>query len=170
MSDEVANGNDDVEMPDSAPHDDIMRRLLDYQRHLREGLSPEQATVAVADRSVRGRKGSRTALATDPSVDEIVDIGPSEVEAPADGARHRKRRRGKRAEDVVTIPEADDRADARVELEARIDELDGILSEVARIVAETRAQFQEMAVAADERLAEIEWKLEARFSDRDASD
>lgn len=171
MSDEVADHNEGVEGSDTAPHDDIMRRLLDYQRHLREGLSPEQASLAVGRGSGDGLVGSGSALATEVRDDEVVlDLASHEIGAPVEEAPRRKRRRGKRADDVVAIPEAVDGPDPRIELEARIDELDGILSEVARIVSETRTQFQEMAVAADERLAEIEWKLEARFSDRDAPD
>jgi hypothetical protein len=84
--------------PPSVPHDDIMKRLLDYQRSLREGASPEEAaphaqSVSTEDEASTPANGVVDLSTTEPEIEieepRGADVGlvteseaPPEVEAP----------------------------------------------------------------------------------------
>jgi hypothetical protein len=160
-------------------HDDIVKRLLDYQRQLREAdesTGPEQ-------------EASVTAVGTVVELEEIVDLTvvETELEATEDGA-------GDRDAEVIDIwSDRSDGADAAAaelavvpdepaletfgatsaseptpemsgveasvtpaEVEARIERIEASLERLSDRFAELRSSFQDMAIAADERLAEID--------------
>ena len=169
-------------------HDDIVKRLLDYQRRLREGAPDDPAPVSDPEMS--------------PSViDEVIDLtaeeelvveGSTEAvpqpvaqgpgDAPADVAEVIDISTGRAAEagaapgetkisgsdasgpEMTETPSeppggsADTSADlgATQALEDRIAAMERSLERLSSKFAELRSAFQDMAIAADERLADIQ--------------
>jgi hypothetical protein len=135
---------------DEFAHDDIVKRLLDYQRQLREGKA-EQATPP-------DRGSVATATVPEQLVDltasEIPDVAPAEVEeVPAVEAT------GERvAEDTPRGGEQPVPAEpaAGAEASGRLERLERSLAEIASMLSSLRKEFQDLAIAADERIARIE--------------
>jgi hypothetical protein len=100
---------------------DMMQRLVAYQRHLREGLSPEEA----AELAMR-TPGTEGAEPTEPALDPAAEIA---------------------------------------ELTLRVAKLEQTLAHVAEMLSAMRRRFQDMTIAADERLATIEEMLASALED-----
>jgi hypothetical protein len=162
MPDEMNLSEDAEETEATRPivHDDIMHRLLDYQRQLREGMTPEQAAqhaAVLVDHS---------ALDASPPVEEqtdpveVLDLAAVEEQAeePGDGARQVWSVSSIKSE-PMPMPPVPAAADASGDLAVRLAKLEDTLSSIATSIAELREQFQNMAIAADERLAVIESML-----------
>lgn len=163
-------------------YDDVMRRLLEYQRHLREGLSPREAAQAVAS---AGGSPSEPEPAVEPVVtatehELLVDLTEAEAELEARtveeavmaeaeaakedevGERGPEVGGGAATEEVAIAAGAPARTpnptpDAA--LTARVEQLERTLAAVSQQVSELRQRFQDMAIAADEHLAELERTL-----------
>lgn len=206
-------------------HEDIMQRLLEYQRKLREGLSPREAAQAVAE-AVAGEGASPTGQieqaeqGTEPQAEPVitatqpepvVDLTAAEAELEERTAREAGSadREPSAGEVAVAEPAAEappgptaetpsepaaeasgavasaERTEAAApaapaagsvwavptpsrepDLAARVEQLERTLASVSQQVSELRQRFQDMAIAADERLAELERTLSrARRSD-----
>jgi hypothetical protein len=168
MSDDRSEEQD--EQP-SIVHDNIVKRLLDYQRQLREGATPvEAAEQAQGDRPMIDYQAAETPVATQTDTIEVVDVAAAEaeseaeleetapealegeLEAPADEA----------AADVIHIPEAESEPAAPApsastdDPSARVAALETEMARLGEMVSALRDTFQDMAITADERLAAIE--------------
>lgn len=143
-------GEDDRFMDEAhaIAHDDIMKRLLAYQRQLRGGLEGSSWTGPV-----EAREAPPVATATE----ELVDVGAAESEmatpapAPAPGPLP--------AGPAAAEPEpwqGPTPAEAPSGgLEARVAELEATLAQLDAMLGDLRRRFQELAVAADEKIASI---------------
>lgn len=191
MPDEMSMSEDAEEIEAIPPivHDDIMQRLLDYQRQLREGLTPEQAAQpAMAPALVdHAALESSAPMATQTETVEVIDLAaveaaieepvevikvvevvdtaeaePSErIETETERAMADAISRVWATASIVSEPipmptSAAAAADASTDLAARLAKLEDTLSSVAKSVSDLRAQFQNMAIAADDRLAAID--------------
>jgi hypothetical protein len=171
------NEEPEPERPGAA-HDDIMKRLVDYQRSLREGASPEEAAAAVGRGSMERSPAGETSTVTGELVDVAADAEPdvsiapepepdpvaevsiepepepepdsvaTEVEALAEEPE---------PEPAASAPET---GETRSDLEARLASLEDKLDRLGSKIGEVRQGFQDMAIAADERLAALEEELE----------
>ncbi len=190
-------------------HDDIMRRLLEYQRRLREGMSPSEAAAAVAEgipEAPAGGAEPQGIAATEEAT--VVDLtkAEAELEAQAEAGEARTEAEepsaiGDRSEAATAPTSAEPSAatsgaapmaeaspaspevaapapsagpepqipawatppssvwatpSPAPDLVARVERLERTLEEVATKVSDLRQRFQDLAVAADERLAELE--------------
>lgn len=192
----TVTGSEDGGQARPIAHDDIMRRLLEYQRQLREGVPPAEAARAVAesDPAARGT-GSVGQDMTGTTEEVVVDLTQAEAElerrpdaepidvetqepAGASDARAEEATAGGEGADRATIaaaaPPGAGAAQATRPTEAasggsvwatpvpdpglaeRVARLERTLEEIAGQVSDLRQRFQDMAVAADERLADLE--------------
>ena len=174
MPDEPITDDEQEARASDIVHDDIMQRLLEYQRQLREGMSPgEAAEVHTAERPMIDYAAAEALTATKTGTIQVVDITEAEAEldvsAPAPALAEPE------AEEVRTI-EAEAEAETIAEAEpvvepvavaatqpvpstdliGRVAELEDTLARVSTLVGELRERFQDMAIASDERLAAIE--------------
>ena len=172
MVDEESEETEETEEQLQIVHDDIVQRLLAYQRQLREGTSPAEAT------EVEG-----VAVATDTI--EVVDLTTAEAEleaetepsAPETSETEPSLSTEEAADEVVLVPEAELEAEpgsASMEeegstptlgLSSRVEQLEAMVARVGDLVGELRISFQEMAIDADERLAAIEDAIAVARSD-----
>jgi hypothetical protein len=178
---------DASEVEDAAPaHDDIMKRLLDYQRSLREGASPAEATEAV-QRSAEERAHvvPPDAGSVEPpeagSVEQpVADVEPAEIALeepvadvePAEIAVEEPAPQPDPAPTPVPppmpapgpppVPEPVETAAPEPvqitgdDLEDRVAQLEDRLDRLGSRLADLRQSFQEMGVAANERLADLQ--------------
>lgn len=130
MPDETTIEDDE---PINLVHDDIMKRLVAYQRRLGAGATGEQAAGAFDD-------GTAPDVGSTP--DRIVDLTAAEAGARA-------------ANQSAGSPEVDD-----VEVAGRFAALENTLANVARELQVVRTAFQDVVVSADERLAVIQREVE----------
>lgn len=178
MPDEMSMREDAEETSAIPPivHDDIMQRLLDYQRQLREGLTAEEVAALKAlpifvDYAALEPSASNTTQtetvevidlaavegATAKPIEVIESVEVVEVEpAPAVAVP-----KVWASSTVVSGPKPKPSApaaepDPSADLDARVAKLEDILSGVAKSIGELREQFQNMALAADDRLGAIE--------------
>ena len=163
-------------------HEDIMKRLLEYQRQLRDG-------VPAAEAAEQAGTGSITVMQTEEV--QVVDLTAAEAELE-------QAEETAEAEEIVTAeataaeiveadaepePESDAEttsepvaevwasspaagedaksSEAQADLADRIAALEDVLARVAEMVSELRDRFQDMAIASDEHLASIERTLAA---------
>lgn len=197
-------------------HEDIMQRLLEYQRKLREGLSPREAAQAVAEAVARegaspAAQAEQAEQGTEPQAEPVitatqpepvVDLTAAEAEleertareagsadrepsvrevavaepaeAPPEPAAETPWEVAAEASDTVASAEQTEAAAAapapgsvwavptpspEPDLAARVERLERTLASVSQQVSELRQRFQDMAIAADERLAELERTL-----------
>lgn len=163
MSDEQLGEEQETE--GSIHHDDIVRRLLEYQRWLREGASPHEAAERAApdpeppliDYPALERE---SAIAT--HVDEVVDLSAAEVEAPAPWSEPA----------VVEIPEAEPALETPApsgDLEGRVDALEQTLRALAMELHDLRSRSQDYALLVDDRLAAIQDMVARAVGDRPES-
>jgi len=168
MPDEM-NLDGDTEETEATPplvHDDIMHRLLDYQRQLREGVTPEEAAeraaspVLVDDStldapSVVTEQTDTVEVIDLDAVDAVVEERaeePSEDVSPAWSTPSI----GSEPAPMQPQPAVAHMSD---DLALRLAKLEDTLTNIATSTGELREQFQNMAIAADERLAAIESML-----------
>jgi hypothetical protein len=163
MSDEVGTG-EDAEGTEATPplvHDDIMQRLMDYQRRLREGLTPEQAAKSNGTPIlVNPASQSPATTATRAETIEVVDLAAVEgpVEEPIEDI--------KGVEVVLAAEESEPPStDLAADLAARLARLEDTLSSVGKSIGDLREQFQNMAITADERLGVIESMISSAKDD-----
>lgn len=164
MPDEMSMSEDAEEIEAIPPivHDDIMQRLLDYQRQLREGLTPEQAAEPAASPILVDYAAleSPAHIATQTDTVEVIDLAAIEaaieesIDADTEPAP---------ADAVPQIWATSSNASG--DLAARLAKLEDTLSGVAESVSDLRAQFQNMAIAADDRLAAIESMISSAKDD-----
>jgi hypothetical protein len=162
MPDEM-NLDEDAEETEATPplvHDDIMHRLLDYQRQLREGQTPEQA----AEHAASPVLVDYSVLEAPPVLEqaetvEVIDLAA--VEEPAEEQAEEPFDAVPEVWSVSSItPEpTPDAAVASGDLALRLAKLEDALANIATSIGDLREQFQNMAIAADERLAAIESML-----------
>ena len=189
MPDEVSM-SEDAEATEAIPsivHDDIMQRLLNYQRQLREGLTPEEAAESVSAPAPAHRAAppwpAPTARPTETAafvnlaaveepveiievvaVGEAADAEPSETvtemeaAAPA-GAVPQIPTALSIAEPTMMPARSASPADAWGDLTTRLAELEDTLTSVAKSIGDLRAQLQSMAITADDRLSATESAL-----------
>ena len=191
MPDEMSMSEDAEETEATPPivHDDIMQRLLDYQRQLREGLTPEQGAAPNAPPILvdHAALGSPAPIGTQTETVEVVDLAaveatieeplevievalvvdaadaaPSETivaetkPAPADAVPQIWVASSITSEPTLMPAAPVAATDESGDLAARLAKLEDTLSSVAKSISDLRAQFQNMAIAADDRLAAIE--------------
>lgn len=173
MPDEITSGTEPEAESPSVVHDDIMKRLLDYQRHLREGTSPAVAAEAATAERPLIDYAAAEAVGTQTETVTVVDITAAEAEIEADTApiaeteleteiSSLEAAEAAEPEDAPSAAEQiwSEAAPAAVgDLAARVTELERTLARVATMIGELRGSFQDMAVASDERLAAIEDEL-----------
>ena len=152
----------------SAAHDGIMKRLLNYQRSLREGASPaeaaEAAEVAEIEETAEIEEVEETAEA-----EQVVEVKPT-PEGPTEEQRDLSAAEpgSEATADVVPEPvlEASE-AGSKAELEERVQRLEERLERLGSKVGALRQSFQDMAIAADERLAAMEDEIGQVRSEQD---
>jgi hypothetical protein len=167
MPDEM-NLDEAAEETEATPplvHDDIMHRLLDYQRQLREGVTPEQAAEHAASPVLVDYSAlDAPAVLEQTETFEVIDLAAAEepaeelAEEPAQDDPEAWSVASIRSEptSVQSMPTA---AEASGDLAVRLAKLETTLSNIATSIGDLREQFQNMAIAADERLAAIESML-----------
>jgi len=77
---EDATGNEDDTTDAPVTHDDIMKRLLDYQRQLREGASTHGSPESLQPTMDHAATEAKTATAT--VTEEVVDLTRVEDDEP----------------------------------------------------------------------------------------
>ncbi|MEX2203399.1 MAG: hypothetical protein WD965_04870 [Actinomycetota bacterium] len=198
MSDDPTNPDEEPMYPDEpqvpedpeAGHDDIMKRLVDYQKQLREGVEPTEAAAVAWHREPRDPGQTEQPKPTAPPGDpvpsweepDVVDVSSpgSEAEAEAEAETQSEQRPEVHSFDqpsdrveILTSEEAEasparpwerppssGAATSRTEVSDRISQLEGTLDRLSKLLGDLRENFQGMAVTADERLAAIEAEIE----------
>ena len=180
MSDDPTNPEEEQASEDpDAGHDDIMKRLVDYQRQLRQGVEPTEAAAVAWHREPRDPEQAEQS-GTRPDERDVVDVSSPEPEAPVEAEVQSAER-----EDVEPFDQPSDRVEiltrdeaeasperpwesppvsghetTRTDVSARIAQLEGTLDRLSKLLGDLRENFQGMAVTADERLAAIEAEIE----------
>jgi hypothetical protein len=161
-SDERWTNDEPAPEEPTAAHDDIMKRLLDYQRSLREGASPEEAAEAIRGVAER-HEPAETTVATE----ELVELETPEPEPQAQSSEPEAAVEVElepmelEPESMELEPEpSPPSAIPESELQARLSALEGKLDLIGSKIVEVRRSFQDLAIAADERLAALEDELE----------
>ena len=183
MPDDVSPPDEDQDDLAPVAHDDIMKRLLDYQRRFREE-NPSEPSHPLVDYSAMEAQAA-LATATEEIVDlteieeseaeievvEVVEVDEADVlpeaakSAQAEAMHERDAEdtapmsaetlASRAAEPVVTKAEESPPA-AEGNLAERVEQLEASLDEIAMMLAAVRSDFQDLAIRADERIAEIE--------------
>jgi hypothetical protein len=164
MPDEM-NLDEAAEETEATPplvHDDIMHRLLDYQRQLREGQTPEQA----AEHAASPVLVDYSALDAPPVLEQAETVEVIDLAAVEEPAEERAEEPAEAFPEEWSIssstPPMEPTPDAAVasgDLALRLAKLEDTLANIATSIGDLREQFQNMAIAADERLAAIESML-----------
>ncbi|OFW79002.1 MAG: hypothetical protein A2Z48_10195 [Actinobacteria bacterium RBG_19FT_COMBO_70_19] len=145
-------------------HDDIMQRLLRYQRQLRgDEVLPPPAEVAEQERPLIDYAAAEAPSATEAETPLMVDLTDAEAELEAATVPEPPTQEQAPA---VSEPEHISAEPAPADQSARIAELEATLARITQMVGELRERFQDMAISADERLSGLEEALtEVRRSD-----
>jgi len=184
MSDETTMGAAG-QNGDETEHEDIMHRILEYQRQLREGDPPPPPTSTMPERPLMDfaaaeALSAETADLVDLTAAEAAleaETGPAPVlsdeEPPSDRTEGEEEPAVAPVVRLVEEPSSAAPAaggvwavppppaqDDKAETAARVAELEAALRRVSETITELRQRFQDMAVASDERLAELEEILE----------
>jgi hypothetical protein len=168
MPDEM-NLDEDAEETEATPplvHDDIMHRLLDYQRQLREGVTPEEAAQHAASPVLVDYSAldAPTPVAEETDTVQVIDLDAAEevveerTEVPAEDVPQVWSTPSLSSEPTPVQPKPA-AAEASGDVALRLAKLEDTLSNIATSIGELREQFTNMAIAADERLAAIESML-----------
>jgi hypothetical protein len=189
-SDEQWSGEvTDPEDPTVA-HDDIMKRLLDYQRSLRGDeeaaeLPEDDAGAEVVSEPEAVESESEVAFSTEGEpVGQVVDLSvpePATTRSTDVGSSQQLGAEPEPSLDVEPAPEptsaaapaseaVDPLAAPRADLEAHARRLEERLVRLSGKVAALRQSFQEMAIAADERLAAMKEEIDEVRPDTDEAD
>jgi hypothetical protein len=144
-------------------HDDLMQRLLRYQRQLRgDKLLPPTAEVAEQERPLIDYAAAEAPSATEAET-LMVDLTDAEAELEAATVAETPTQ-----EPVPATPEPEHISAelALADQSARIAELEATLTRITQMVSDLRKRFQDLAISADERLSGLEEALaEVRRSD-----
>lgn len=170
-------------------HDDIMRRLLEYQRQLREGVPPSEAARAVAESDPSALRAEPSREAATATAEPVVDLTRAEAELEAEATTIQREAPEPSASAGTVTPAAAEAGTASATepsseappkagpslgtepssvratpapdpaLLARVERLERTLEQVTTQVSDLRQRFQDLAIAADERLAELERTL-----------
>jgi hypothetical protein len=162
----------------SVAHDDIMKRLLDYQRTLRgdEELAEfpevgETAEVAAEPEGAPATDDEPVAPVVDQSATDL--LAPTEVESESvPGAADEPSLDFQPVSEPMVAAEPpptalDPLAGSRADLEERVRRLEERLGRLGAKVVALRTSFQDMAIAADERLAAMKEEIDEDRSDPD---
>jgi TolA-binding protein len=163
---------DEEEETPAVVHDDIMKRLLDYQRQLREGATGREVSIAAgatvtetealvdlsgmeSDVDADARPGDDEEAAREAEADEVVVSieATSAVVEPAFEMPAAPDPSAFAAREPIGVPA---RSMASPDVEARITRLERTLERLGSRIGELRRSFQDLAVAADQRLSQIE--------------
>ena len=155
MPDDVITPDEEQDELTPVAHDDIMKRLLDYQRLLRQEGPPE--TQAGPSRTMVDYSAmeAQAASATATAADEIVDL----TEVEESDADVEILEFAELAEGDTTLEAAKDEEEPAAEeadLTERVEQLEASLDRIAGMLAAVRSDLQDLAIRADERIAEIE--------------
>jgi hypothetical protein len=171
MSDERLGWQDqDAEEGSTVHHDDIVKRLLEYQRQLRQGATPTEAARRAApeppliDYSVLEEQ---QAVVTE--TEEIVDLTAVEANIEAEPESEAAPPIWS-VNGLIEVPEAEETAPPAVQetvemptaegdLADRITALEEILKDLVKDLHGLRSQSQDYALVVDDRLATIQAKL-----------
>lgn len=165
MPDDVMTPDEDQDELTPVVHDDIMKRLLDYQRQLRErgeAHIPALETTSLADLTTVEAQAATATATTDDVLDltqvdepqaevEIVELPEIEetkleiVEEPGEDS----------IEEPVGEAETSS-STADPDLAARVERLESSIERIGTMLASVRSDFQDLTIRADERIAEIE--------------
>jgi hypothetical protein len=137
-------GEDPEQTPQIA-HDDIVKRLLDYQRHLRdeatEGAEPERPPGK--EGSTMESRAAPTSVAIETSMPTVTEVVIPESEGPMDTS-------GSTQTDTNADAPSHDSVPARSDLPT------ATAAAALELVDELRKRFQDLALEADERLSTLE--------------
>jgi hypothetical protein len=165
------------DQPSEASHDDIMKRLLDYQRRQQGGATKEEAASSVWAVPASAPAPAEAAPApvdvqqAPPDIQQAppdIQRAPTDIEqAPPDiqQAPPEVQPAPSKIEPVWSephpapseVPPAE--SHPTTDVDARIERLQGALDRLGSQIGEMRQAFQDMAIAADERLTEIESEI-----------
>lgn len=177
MSDDTTTGSGE-QNGDAVEHQSIVSRILEYQRQLREGDPPPPPVETLPDRPLMEFVAAESLPV---ETGDLVDLTDAEAALAAetapppeaeDGGTPSQEADGVKEEvapvvrleppasetrgtSVWAVPEPRARAEPD-ETAARLAELEDALRRVSETITELRQRFQDMAVASDERLAELE--------------
>ena len=158
MPDDVITPDDEQDELTPVAHDDIMKRLLDYQRLLREESPPEThagPSRTMVDYSAMEAQ-ALTATATAEEIVDLTEVEESEVDIEIVEVAD--------LPEIATVepPQTElSTSTAEGDLTERVEQLEASLDRIARMLAAVRSDFQDLAIRADERIAEIEDALAA---------
>jgi hypothetical protein len=146
-----ATQDDQHEEAPQIVHDDIVRRLLQYQAQLREGIKAGKTEPVAPAASLDLIDHSALETPEPAQIEEVVDIAA--VESATENGL------------VVTIPESQAAgglpiSGAREDLDARVTRLESAIAQIASSLADLRIQAQDSAMLVDDRLAEVLEKLD----------
>jgi hypothetical protein len=136
VSDDVGTERESGPRDSEAVRDDIMKRLLEYQR--RQQGEANAASSVWATPPVKAPEAA-------PVAERHAEEAPTQPETPAETPVE---------DEAPAAP-----SELSPEVQARVETLQGALDRVASQIAELRQTFQDMAIAADERLADIESEI-----------
>jgi hypothetical protein len=139
-------GEDPEQTPQSA-HDDIVKRLLDYQRHLRDETTEvaESEPSSGKEEAAREATAAPTSVAVETPVPTVTEVVIPESEGPMEttGSIQTETQ-------VNTDGPSSEPAEARSELPT------ATAAAALELLAELRTRFQDLAIEADERLSTLE--------------
>lgn len=138
-------------------HDDLMQRLLRYQRQLRgDKLLPPPAEVAEQERPLIDHAAAEAPSTTEAEKPLMVDLTDAEAELEAATVPELPTR-----EQAPAVPEPEhiSAEPALADQSVHIAELEATLTRITRMVGELRERFQDMAISLDERLSGLEEAL-----------
>jgi hypothetical protein len=164
----------------SVAHDDIMKRLLDYQRSLRGDEELAEFPEVGGTSEVASEPEVAPPTHEEPVV-PVVDLSAtdSETVAPTEAEwESAPRAEPEPSLDLPSVSEPtvatepapmalDPLAGSRADLEARVQRLEERLARLGAKVVALRTSFQDMAIAADERLAAMKEEIDEDRSDPD---
>ena len=198
MSDDPTNPDEEPMYPDEqqvpedpeAGHDDIMKRLVDYQKQLREGVEPTEAAAVAWHREPRDpgptEQPDQPAQPEEPEEPvsswrepDFVDVSSpepgvqAEAEVPTEQRDESFDQPSSERVEILTSEEAEatparpwehppasDPETSKTVVTDRLAQLEGTLDRLSTLLEDLRENFQGMAVTADERLAAIEAEIE----------
>jgi hypothetical protein len=134
------------ERPPSIAHEDIVKRLLDYQRHLRDettGVAGPDRPPAREDAAAESAASS-TSVAVETPMPTIAEVVIPESEAPMETTA------------PTDTDSRDDPAPSDEPPRRRSDLPTATAAAALELVAELRRRFQDLAIEADERLSTLE--------------
>jgi hypothetical protein len=146
VSDDVGTDEESESRDMGAVRDDIMKRLLEYQRRQRGEPQPAPSVWATPP-----PRASDASTAAEPRVEEPPSAVPF-GEAPAPETHEPETYAAETSAPETYAAETT----SAPEMPARIEALHEALDRVASQIGDLRQTFQDMAIAADERLAELE--------------